>query len=170
MKHGIDNLNHSHVALTKPAWAVALSRVLAARGHRGMIGRLLELPLWEPLAKLTYAMYLIHMPVLEIFFKARRGGRIYFSVPWWGFAFLGVSCATGFVAVVLYLFVELPFHNLVMLLRKRLATPPARRVDDDDALAELAEPLTEPVAGVGGRGELGAYSPRSPFFPLFLTF
>ena len=111
-----------------------------------MIGRLLELPLWEPLAKLTYAMYLIHMPLIEIFFWARRGGRIYFSVPWWCFAFLGVASATGFVAVVLYLFVELPFHNLVLLLRKRLATPPARRVDDDDALAELAEPLTEPVS------------------------
>jgi peptidoglycan/LPS O-acetylase OafA/YrhL len=83
------------------------------------------------------------MPVLEIFFKARRGGRIYFSEPWWGFAFLGAATATGLVAVVLYLFVELPFHNLVMLLRKRLATP-ARRVDD--ALAELAEPLTEPAS------------------------
>jgi peptidoglycan/LPS O-acetylase OafA/YrhL len=148
MKHGIDNLNHSYVALTKPAWAVALSLLCwpSFRGHRGMIGRLLELPLWEPLAKLTYAMYLIHMPVLEIFFKARRGGRIYFSYTWWGFAFLGVASATGLVAVVLYLFVELPFHNLVMLLRKRLATPPARRVDDDDALAELAEPLTEPTS------------------------
>jgi peptidoglycan/LPS O-acetylase OafA/YrhL len=148
MKHGIDNLNHSYVALTKPAWAVALSLLCwpSFRGHRGMIGRLLELPLWEPLAKLTYAMYLIHMPVLEIFFKARRGGRIYFSYTWWGFAFLGVSCATGLVAVVLYLFVELPFHNLVMLLRKRLATPRAIRVDDDDALAELAEPLTEPTS------------------------
>jgi peptidoglycan/LPS O-acetylase OafA/YrhL len=148
MKHGLKRLNHSYVALTKPAWAVALSLLCwpSFRGHRGMIGRLLELPLWEPLAKLTYAMYLIHMPVLEIFFKARRGHRIYFSVPWWGFAFLGVSTATGLVAVVLYLFVELPFHNLVMLLRKRLATPPARRVDDDDTLAELAEPLTEPTS------------------------
>ena len=56
----------------------------------------------------------------------------------------GAATATGLVSVVLYLFVELPFHNLVMLLRKRLATP-ARRVDDD-ALAELAEPLTEPVS------------------------
>ena len=44
-----------------------------------------------------------------------------------GFAFLGVASATGLVAVVLYLFVELPFHNLVMLLRKRLATPGAPR-------------------------------------------
>ena len=58
---------------------------------------------------------------------------------------MGAVTATGLVAVVLYLFVELPFHNLVMLLRKRLATPPARRIDDDDTLAELAEPLTEPV-------------------------
>ena len=147
MKHGLKRLNHSYVALTKPAWAVALSLLCwpSFRGHRGMIGRLLELPLWEPLAKLTYAMYLIHMPLIEIFYWARRGGRIYFSVPWWCFAFLGVSTATGLVAVVLYLFVELPFHNLVMLLRKRLATP-ARRVDDDDALAELAEPLTEPTS------------------------
>ena len=33
-----------------------------------------------------------------------------------------------------------------MLLRKRLATPARRVVDDDDALAELAEPLTEPTS------------------------
>ena len=148
MKHGLKRLNHSYVALTKPAWAVALSLLCwpSFRGHRGMIGRLLELPLWEPLAKLTYAMYLVHPSVLSVMFQARRGGRIYFSEPWWGFAFLGAASATGLVAVVLYLFVELPFHNLVMLLRKRLATPPARRVDDDDALAELAEPLTEPTS------------------------
>ena len=90
--------------------------------------------------------YLRHVPYPHApdrrSFWARRGGRIYFSVPWWCFAFLGVASATGLVAVVLYLFVELPFHNLVMLLRKRLATP-ARRVDDD-ALAELAEPLRSP--------------------------
>ena len=148
MKHGLKRLNHSYVALTKPAWAVALSLLCwpSFRGHRGLIGRILELPLWEPLAKLTYAMYLVHPSVLSVMFQARRGGRIYFSEPWWGFAFLGAASATGLVAVVLYLFVELPFHNLVMLLRKRLATPPARRVDDDDALAELAEPLTEPVS------------------------
>ena len=146
-KDGLKHLNHSYVALTKPAWAVALSLLCwpSFRGHRGMIGRLLELPLWEPLAKLTYAMYLVHPSVLSVMFQARRGGRIYFSEPWWGFAFLGAASARGIVAVVLYLFVELPFHNLVMLLRKRLATP-ARRVDDDDALAELAEPLTEPVS------------------------
>ena len=144
-KDGLKHLNHSYVALTKPAWAVALSLLCwpSFRGHRGMIGRLLELPLWEPLAKLTYAMYLVHPSVLSVMFQARRGGRIYFSEPWWGFAFLGAATATGLVAVVLYLFVELPFHNLVMLLRKRLATP-ARRVDD--ALAELAEPLTEPAS------------------------
>ena len=91
-------------------------------------------------------MYLVHPSVLSVMFWARRSGRISFSEPWWGFAFLGVASATGLVAVVLYLFVELPFHNLVMLLRKRLATPPARRADDDDVLAELAEPLTEPVS------------------------
>ena len=143
---GLKHLNHSYVALTKPAWAIALSLLCwpSFRGHRGLIGRILELPLWEPLAKLTYAMYLVHPSVLSVMFQARRGGRIYFSEPWWGFAFLGAASATGLVAVVLYLFVELPFHNLVMLLRKRLATP-ARRVDDD-ALAELAEPLTEPVS------------------------
>ncbi len=144
---GLKHLNHSYVALTKPAWAVALSLLCwpSFRGHRGLIGRVLELPLWEPLAKLTYAMYLVHPSVLSVMFWARRSGRISFSEPWWGFAFLGVASATGLVAVVLYLFVELPFHNLVMLLRKRLATP-ARHVDDDDTLAELAEPLTEPVS------------------------
>jgi peptidoglycan/LPS O-acetylase OafA/YrhL len=108
-----------------------------------MIGRVLELRLWEPLAKLTYAMYLVHPPVLEVMFKARRGGRVSFSETWWGFSFLAVASATGLVAVGLHLLVELPFANLVGLLRKRVAAP-ARH--ESDALAELAEPLTEPAS------------------------
>ena len=168
MKHGLKRLNHSYVALTKPAWAVALSLLCwpSFRGHRGMIGRLLELPLWEPLAKLTYAMYLIHMPVLEIFLGPARPSTSRYT--WWGFAFLGVASATGLVAVVLYLFVELPFHNLVMLLRKRLAdaagAPRGRRRRPRRArrAAHGAH-----VAGVGGRGELEIALAPIPLFPPF---
>ena len=142
---GLKHLNHSYVALSKPAWAVALTLLCwpSFHGHRGMIGRVLELRLWEPLAKLTYAMYLVHPPVLEVMFKARRGGRVSFSETWWGFSFLAVASATGLVAVGLHLLVELPFANLVGLLRKRVAAP-ARH--ESDALAELAEPLTEPAS------------------------
>ena len=145
---GLKHLNHSYVALTKPAWAIALSLLCwpSFRGHRGMIPE----GSWScrsgnRLAKLTYAMYLVHMSVLSVMFWARRGVPHLLLGALVVFAFLGVASATGLVAVVLYLFVELPFHNLVMLLRKRLATPPARRVDDDDA-AELAEPLTASVS------------------------
>ncbi len=58
-----------------PAVALSLLCWPSFRGHRGMIGRLLELPLWEPLAKLTYAMYLVHPSVLSVMFWARRSGR-----------------------------------------------------------------------------------------------
>ena len=112
-------------------------------------------------------MYLIHMPVLEIFFWARRGVPHLLLGALVGVRVPGRFERDGLVAVVLYLFVELPFHNLVMLLRKRLAKPPAPR-GRRRRPRRARRAATEPVAGVGGRGELEMADPLPLFPPNFL--
>lgn len=35
-------------------------------GHGGPVNSFLSLPMWRPLSRLTYAIYLIHMPIMML--------------------------------------------------------------------------------------------------------
>ena len=95
------------------------------------------------LGKAYHAMYLIHMPVLEIFLQG--AGRIYFSVHLVGVRVPGRFVRDGLGAVVLYLFAELPFHNLVMLLRAACNSGTSRRRRRRRP-RRARRPLTKPVS------------------------
>ena len=85
-------LNHVYLALSKSAWAVGLSMIAypCFLGRGSLIGRLLSLRVFEPLAKLTYVMYLVHPAILDIFFKSTNGQRIEFSEQWFYPVFCGI--------------------------------------------------------------------------------
>ncbi|KAF2900220.1 hypothetical protein ILUMI_05972 [Ignelater luminosus] len=60
--------NAFHMALTRPAWAIALSWVIFActTGYGGPINWFLTLPVFQVISKLTYSMYLTHYSVLLV--------------------------------------------------------------------------------------------------------
>jgi peptidoglycan/LPS O-acetylase OafA/YrhL len=101
-----------------PVWAIGMSIII----HLCIQDRFLPLlqpflcqPFWQPIAKLTYAAYLIHTAVLILNFCQRDqeyfyAGSIYFFAV---IAFIVVSMA---LAAVLHVLVEKPLANLQMKL------------------------------------------------------
>ncbi|XP_069691621.1 nose resistant to fluoxetine protein 6-like [Periplaneta americana] len=53
-------------ALTRPLWAIAITWVIFAcvSGYGGLLNTILSWPVWRPLARLTFAIYLIHFDVV----------------------------------------------------------------------------------------------------------
>lgn len=63
-------LDHAlYESLSRVAWALALSYIIFACVHNygGPVNWFLSHPLWQPLSRLCYSIYLIHFPVLMVF-------------------------------------------------------------------------------------------------------
>lgn len=56
-------------SLSRVAWAVALCYIIFAcvNNYGGPVNRFLSHPLWQPISRLCYAIYLIHFPVVMLF-------------------------------------------------------------------------------------------------------
>ena len=106
--------NHFYLALSKPAWACALSLLALPCffGRGAFVGGILSLPVFAPLAKLTFAAYLIHPAVLDVLYKSSTDARVVFTEVGWYVAFLGVSAIVLLCSLVVHLFVEQPLVNL----------------------------------------------------------
>ncbi|KAH8090106.1 transferase [Aureococcus anophagefferens] len=106
--------NHLYLALAKPAWACALSLLALPCffGRGAFVGGILSLPVFAPLAKLTFAAYLIHPAVLDVLYKSSTDARVVFTEVGWYVAFLGVSAIVLLCSLVVHLFVEQPLVNL----------------------------------------------------------
>lgn len=52
--------------LSRVCWSIALSYVIFACAHNagGRVNRFLSLPLWQPLSRLSYSMYIVSFPVI----------------------------------------------------------------------------------------------------------
>ncbi|XP_055326387.1 nose resistant to fluoxetine protein 6-like [Sitodiplosis mosellana] len=94
-------------------WSLSVSYIIFAcvNGQGGIINWLLSLPRWQPISRLSYNLYLIHIPVIAIIHANRQ-------VPWYFssltqvhdlFLVASTSCAA---AVVLALTIEMPVINL----------------------------------------------------------
>jgi len=139
-EEGVPHWKHVwYITLSKPAWAVALSCLCwpCFYGRGSLIAFCLELPIWEPVAKLTFLMYLLHPAVLDLFFKSNNTQRVTFDEYWWYVVVAGTSCLVAAAALVVHLLVELPCANVMALLlpsRKGAAgrkAPPPVLADDD---------------------------------------
>lgn len=67
-------------SLSRAAWSIFLCMVIYAcvKGYGGPVNWFLSLPLWQPFARLTYAIYLVHMPIMVILSASVRR-PLYFS-------------------------------------------------------------------------------------------
>lgn len=61
-------------ALSRVTWAMAMSFIVFAChfGYGGPINWILSLPQWQPISRLTYAMYLLHLPVILLILGQSR--------------------------------------------------------------------------------------------------
>lgn len=89
----------------------ALLIYLCATERGGPINDFLSMPVWQPLAKLSFSMYLIHFPLQKIYMYLLRS-PVYFSfftalVFAWGTAAL-----TFLISIPVALFIEIPAQKL----------------------------------------------------------
>lgn len=57
-----------YASLSRIAWAFGLSYIIFAcvHGYGGPVNWFLSFSLWQPLSRLSYAIYIIHYPILMI--------------------------------------------------------------------------------------------------------
>ncbi|XP_063598104.1 nose resistant to fluoxetine protein 6-like [Penaeus indicus] len=108
--------------LSRPAWALALLWLVFAchTGNGGIIDEFLSHPSWQPLSRLTYAIYLVGI-VVQLMYIGSVELPLYLDhtstiVETTGYLFIG-----GLIALWLSLAVEVPVSRLEKLLFRRQA-------------------------------------------------
>ncbi|XP_063383497.1 uncharacterized protein LOC134669803 [Cydia fagiglandana] len=105
------NLN---IALVRPAWAVSLCWLIVAcvNGYAGPINWFLSINLWKFVARISYAMYIFHLPMQFIMVGANIM-PIYFKFET---VFINLASDVAYaviVAVVMCVLVDAPFSTLI---------------------------------------------------------
>lgn len=69
-----------YTGFSRLLWSILIWMVIYAciTGHGGPVNSFLSLPMWRPLGRLTYAIYIIHLPVMMLN-TASSKRPIYFS-------------------------------------------------------------------------------------------
>ena len=88
-------------------------------GQKSMVKAFLSLEIWQPLGKLTYTMYLLHV-IVYLWLVGDLETPTYYT-EWNEFlVVIGVWFVTAFIGVVLWFVVERPLSNIVSLLMERI--------------------------------------------------
>nr|XP_032515089.1 nose resistant to fluoxetine protein 6-like [Danaus plexippus plexippus] len=111
----------------RPLWALALSWIIFAcvKGYGGPINWLFCWSLWKLPARISFSLYLLHMPFIEII-NATTIFPLYFDDRAIIFKYMGILFLTmmvGFIATVL---IEQPFNNLIKLVLEPAARKSAK--------------------------------------------
>jgi len=126
--------NQMYYALSKLAWGFAMALLCFALKYksdeqRSIIKAILSLEVYQPLGKLTYLMYLLHLIIFAWWALDLEQPPYYTE---WSEVLLviGVWAITAFLSVILWLFMEKPITNLVNAFLKCLTTGKRRKVGD----------------------------------------
>ncbi|XP_031623683.1 nose resistant to fluoxetine protein 6-like isoform X2 [Contarinia nasturtii] len=106
-----------YTASSRVGWSIFLCMVVYACvcGYGGPINWFLSLPMWQPFARLSYAIYLLHMPIM-LATAASTHTPLYFSGRNILFKFFGDFIA----ALLLSIIVSLAFESPIIVLEKIL--------------------------------------------------
>ncbi|KAM8719733.1 hypothetical protein ACLKA7_005886 [Drosophila subpalustris] len=118
----------SYYTLTRLAWPLGLCWVVFAcmQGYGGMANSFLSSPLWQPLSKLSYAVYVWHLIVQELNVK-RTQTNTYFSNYEVMLKFWSDFGITVLIAYATHVTVEAPLAGLEsILLPTRRPSPPVK--------------------------------------------
>ncbi|KAH8268347.1 hypothetical protein KR026_005456, partial [Drosophila bipectinata] len=109
-----------YYTLTRVGWPLAICWIVFAcmQGYGGLANSFLSSPLWQPISKLSYSMFIWHMFVQEVNIRNTRTNTYFSNYQvmlhfWEDFGFILV------MSYFLYLIVEAPLGIFDVLLRKR---------------------------------------------------
>ncbi|XP_062544927.1 O-acyltransferase like protein-like isoform X2 [Armigeres subalbatus] len=99
-------------ALHRVAWVLCIMWLIfmCINEHASALGHFLAWTFWQPVARLSYSMYLIHYVVIIISFAGMQSQPFYFSAINLQYINFGVIGLTGAVSLVWWIFIEQPFQ------------------------------------------------------------
>ncbi|XP_031634993.1 O-acyltransferase like protein-like [Contarinia nasturtii] len=115
-------------SLSRVAWAIALLYIIFACVHNcgGVINWFLSNPLWQPISRLSFPIYLIHFPVV-VYFHATMKSTPHISEATTYHIFFGDFVTTFILSIFAALAFELPVVELEKLIFKKQRTAPKER-------------------------------------------
>ncbi|KAJ0175773.1 hypothetical protein K1T71_008932 [Dendrolimus kikuchii] len=107
----VDNLMNSFM---RPCWAAAVGWIIFAcqHGYSGPINWFLSLDIWRFPARISYAMYMLHYPLMFII-NDTATMPMYFSVPALTFKFLAHYTLAVVVGYLFTLVIDAPFTTII---------------------------------------------------------
>lgn len=114
LEHGL------YDALTRVGWAIALCYIIFACVHNsgGPVNWFLAHPLWQPVSRLCYSIYLWHAPIILLTSTTLKEPQ-YFTEFMTYHLFIGNYIITVFVSLV----ATLAFESPIVILEKMLLGP-----------------------------------------------
>ena len=104
-------------SLKRISWCLALAWVILAchLSYGGIVKRFLSLSIWLPISKLSFCIYLIHLPIQTIFLSSIRSPQFFsnFIAIYKFFGDFGVSFFVSFVWALMF---EYPTLNVIGVL------------------------------------------------------
>jgi peptidoglycan/LPS O-acetylase OafA/YrhL len=133
-------------------WTVPLAMIthfcnIGVKGIITPINAILSLPVWDPLAKMTYGAYLVHPLAMRVYYYQQRTA-FYYSVWWLAYTYLGIFVVSYGIAAFLFIVLENPMGSMLSKVMERSTTKkphlssisvPSQEVNVN---ASLAEPNT----------------------------
>nr|XP_019558485.2 O-acyltransferase like protein-like [Aedes albopictus] len=109
-------------ALHRVAWVICIMWLIfmCVNEHASALGHFLAWTLWQPVARLSYGMYLIHYVVIVVSFAGMLRQPFHFSAINLQYVNFGVIGLTGALSLVWWLFIEQPFQVTVRHVRERI--------------------------------------------------
>ena len=103
----------AYAGLHRAAWSLCLGWVILActKGVGGPINSILSWPLWVPLARLSYCIYLCHMTVMS-YASSTMTFTVYFSHTFGVYFCLAMLCLSIFIAYLLSMTFEIPMAHM----------------------------------------------------------
>lgn len=106
-------------SLSRTSWSVGLAvMIYLSVSSSGVIGKFLSWSFFVPLSRLTYAAYLIHPILINLYYRSLQRGIMFSHFEMFVY-FSGAIVWVYLVSILLFLFIECPLVRLEKALRKR---------------------------------------------------
>eukprot|EP00457_Paulinella_chromatophora_P002706 gb/GEZN01002711.1/.p1 GENE.gb/GEZN01002711.1/~~gb/GEZN01002711.1/.p1 ORF type:complete len:766 (-),score=35.92 gb/GEZN01002711.1/:46-2343(-) len=104
-----------HIGGSKLCWSSMLGflTLLSANGQGGVVASFLAHPAWAPVAKLSFAVYLLHALFLNIWYFG-RSQKVTYSHFDFSMTYIGITAVSFAAGMMVMALVEIPAHLLLL--------------------------------------------------------